>query len=476
MNLPDAETVDLLVIGGGVAGLTAAITAAEQDAEVLLVEKQDHLGGSAPWSAGNLLELNGPDAVDHLAALAFGRTPMDVLEAYQEGLSGLRGWLAEHGAIGLDVDPHRLPTCWPNSPGADGVRYYTIPGDRGTGAHLSNALISAAERLGVRVETGTSLTSLLTEGGAVVGAEIREGDRARCVHARSGVVLATGGFENDSGLTEAYLPIHPVFPVGNPGNTGDGLRAAMAVGAATWHMSTFYGFWCFRAPETLTEPAATYPLLFLGPGHLMVDPDGNRFLAETGREAHDALRSVGDFLPDRPNRPSLPGYAIFDPAVLEFAPLCLFGAPDRADWSHDNARELDLGWIHGASSVADLATKLGVPEHTLSATVDRYNAAARAGADPEFARPAASMSPVDTNELFAIEIWPGVATTGGGPRRDAAARVLGHDGAPLPGLFAAGGNGSVWGHLTEHGGGLTDGLVFGAIAARTALGGSRPPA
>ena len=469
------ETVDLLVIGGGVAGLSAAITASEHGADVLLVEKQDRLGGSAPWSAGHLLELTGPHAVDHLAATAFGRTPVEVLESYAAGLSELRGWLAQHGAVGVDLDPQQVPNCWPNFPGADGVQYYAIPGERGSGAALADALIASAEALGVRIATGTSMVDLLTEDGAVVGAELREGGRVRRVHSRAGVVLTLGGFENDPALTEAYLPVHPLFPVGNPGNTGDGLRAATAVGAALWHMSNFYGFWCFRAPATAAEPAANYPLLFFGPGHLMVDADGRRFIAETGREPHDAMRALGDFLPDRPNRPSLPAYVIFDRALLEVGPLCIFRAPGRADWSADNARELDLGWIHRAGSAAELAARLGVPEQTLTATIEGYNRAAQAGTDADFFRPAASMSPVSTTELFAVEIWPAVATTGGGPRRDGSARVIDQGGQPIPGLFAAG-TGSVWGHLTEHGGGLTDGLVFGAVAARTALATSRQTA
>jgi succinate dehydrogenase/fumarate reductase flavoprotein subunit len=463
------ETVDLLVIGGGVAGLSAAITAAEQGADVLLVEKQDQLGGSAPWSAGHLLDLTGDRAVDHLAALAFGRTPREVLEAYAAGLSELRGWLAEHGAVGVDVDPRRVPNCWPTFPGADGVKYYVIPGERGSGVALADALISSAQSLGVRIETGTSMVNLVTDvDGSVIGAEVSAGGTARRVAARAGVVLTLGGFEHNAAMTEAYLPVHPLLPVGNPGNTGDGLRAATAVGAALWHMSNYYGFWCYPAPANSAEPAANYPLLFFGPGHLLVDPDGRRFLAETGREPHDSMRMIGDYLPDRLNQPSLPAVVIFDRAMLEMGPLCIFRAPGRSDWSADNARELELGWIHQAGSVAELAAQLDIPEQSLTATIEGYNAAAVAGVDADFFRPAASMSPVDTTELFAVEIWPGVATVGGGPRRDGSARVIGHDCQPIPGLFAAG-TGSVWGHLTEHGGGLTDGMVFGAIAARTAL-------
>ena len=459
--------VDVLVIGGGVAGLAAAITASELDADVVLIEKLDRLGGSASWSAGNLLELNGPEALDHLVALSFGRTPVEVLAAYREGLSGLRTWLTEHGAHVTDVDPRLLPNCWPNSPGADGVVYYAVDGGtHGAGAALVDALTAVVTHRGIPVSLRTSLVELITDESRVVGAQVKDaaGSTQR-IAARRGVVLATGGFENSPELTAAYLPIEPVFPVGSPGSTGDGLRAAAQVGAALWHMSVFYGFWALRRPEA----SGAYPLLLLHPGHLIVDPDGRRFHAETGREAHDALRSLGDFLPARPNRPGLPAYAIFDRALLGFGPLCRFSAPGREPWSADNSTEVERGWIHAASNVDELAGAIGVDAERLAETVAAYNDAARAGLDPEFGRPAASMSPVDPSQLFAVELWPGVATTSGGPQRDAAARVISSDGSPIPGLFAAGGTGGVWGHLTEHGGGLTDGLVFGAIAARTAV-------
>ena len=98
------------------------------------------------------------------------------------------------------------------------------------------------------------------------------------------------------------------------------------------------------------------------------------------------------------------------------------------------------------------------------------------GADHEFGRAPATLVPL-LAPLYAIQMTPGVATASGGPRRDALARVLrpgggagGSDGAggdPIPGLFAAGAAGSIWGHLTEHGGGLTDAIVFGRIAGVT---------
>ena len=87
------------------------------------------------------------------------------------------------------------------------------------------------------------------------------------------------------------------------------------------------------------------------------------------------------------------------------------------------------------------------------------------GRDDEFGRAPATLAPLIA-PLYAIQMTPGIATASGGPRRDAQARVLRAGGAPIPGLFAAGAAGSIWGHLTEHGGGLTDAIVFGRIAGR----------
>jgi succinate dehydrogenase/fumarate reductase flavoprotein subunit len=91
------------------------------------------------------------------------------------------------------------------------------------------------------------------------------------------------------------------------------------------------------------------------------------------------------------------------------------------------------------------------------------------GRDDEFGRAPHTLASL-VPPLYAIAMWPGVATASGGPRRDARARVLDRDGQPIPGLFAAGAAGSIWGHLTEHGGGLTDAIVFGRLAGAGAAG------
>jgi succinate dehydrogenase/fumarate reductase flavoprotein subunit len=279
------------------------------------------------------------------------------------------------------------------------------------------------------------------------------------------VVLATGGFEASPALTDAYLPLGPVRPVGHPGNTGAGLRMAQAAGAALWHMYGFFGWYAFRTPEF----PAPFAIDFSGASHLFVDADGRRFADETGYEVHDRLRALLNYLPRNGNRPRLPSWAVFDEAARLAGPLNgLLGTPNDYTWSADNSAEVARGWIVSATGVPELAGRMGVDAGILAGTLDEYQESARTGRDGRFGRSPETLVPLDTTRLYAIETWPGVAGTTGGPRHDEYACVLRPDGQPIPGLYAAGAVSLVWGHLIEHGGGLTDAIVFGRIAGRSA--------
>jgi hypothetical protein len=284
------------------------------------------------------------------------------------------------------------------------------------------------------------------------------------------VVLACGGFEADPGLAAAYLPLGPTWPVGHRGNDGTGLRLAQQAGAALWHMYGCFGWFAFRTPDF----PAPFAIDFFAASHLFTDADGRRFGDETGYEVHDRLRALLTYLPRNPNRPHLPAWAIFDEAARLAGPLNgLLGTPNHYTWSTDNAAEVESGWIKSADRPAGLARQMGVEPAVLEATLDEYNAAARAGRDDRFGRAADTLVPLDTTRLYAIETWPGIAGTTGGPQHDQQARVLRPDGQPMPGLYAAGAVSLVWGHLIEHGGGLTDALVFGQLAGTHAAARAR---
>lgn len=468
------RVVDLLIVGGGVAGVSAAIEASDRGAEVLVVEKTGRTGGNCIFSAGNLLDLTGPGALAHLSALCAGKTSDAVLEAYLGGLHGVAAWLRGLGGVleVLDQDgpDQRIEPCWPHLPGADGIVYYRVAGSGRPGVLLWEILAGAADHRPIIFVADARCEELLTDDtGAVMGARVSMPGGTQIIRARRGVVLATGGFENDHHLCDTYLPITPLVPIGHLGNTGDGLRLAQAAGASLWHMSNFFGRWAYVAPGH----EAGFGLDFPAPTYLFVDADGRRFCAEEGHETHDRMRVLTDYLPDRANYPHYPSFVIFDDACRVAGPLSRAQNSNGYEWSADNSAELGAGWITEAEGAHALGLRLGVNPEQLASTIARYNELAGAGRDDDFYRPAGSLRALDLTRLFGMQMRPGVATTCGGPRRDEAGRVLREDGSVISGLYAAGGNGAVWGNLTQHGGGLTDGLVFGRLAAADAVTRSR---
>jgi succinate dehydrogenase/fumarate reductase flavoprotein subunit len=289
----------------------------------------------------------------------------------------------------------------------------------------------------------------------------------RAIRARGGVIIACGGFEANPRLADTYLPLAPTYPVGHAANTGDGLRFAAEAGAALWHMYGYFGWFSFRTPEF----PSPFPVDLASSSFVYVDADGRRFSDETGFELHEPLRALQTYLPRRPNRPRLPSYAIFDEAGRLSGPLvnALTSSPNDYVWSEDNSAEVERGWISRGEGAAELAAATGLDPAVLGETLNEYNAGAEAGRDDLFGRAAETLVPL-SGTLYAIQTWPGVASTTGGPRYDRQARVLSIDGTPVGGLYAAGAVSMVWGHSIDIGGGLTNALVFGCIAGQEAAG------
>ncbi|HTX11687.1 MAG TPA: FAD-binding protein [Solirubrobacteraceae bacterium] len=463
---PPAE-VDVLVVGFGPAGATAAIAAHDAGAAVAVVEKTAAGGGNCVHSGGFLLELDAPHAVAHLDALCFGKTDRPVLQAYADGLPAVADFVNDLGGttavVDMDAFGGMLPS-WPHFPGAGHVRYRQFvpePAER-PGRGLWRVLEAAVSERDIPVSLETPVIDLLIDGERVSGAVVEHDGQRTTVAARE-VILAGGSFEADAELRDTYLPL-PLVPVGHPGNTGDTLRLAQAAGASLWHMSAFFGWLSFVHPD---YPAG-FTLDVHAPSHIFVDGDGRRLADETGWEVHDRVRALTTYLPRRPNRPRMPGWIIFDEAARQAGPLHgLVGSPNDYGWSPDNSAEVAAGWIKRGADSAELAAATGLDPAVLQATLAGYATAVSRRSDYEFGRTPDTLVPL-LPPLYAIEMTPGVATASGGPRRDAQARVLQPGGEPVPGLFAAGAAGSIWGHLTEHGGGLTDAIVFGRIAGRQA--------
>ena len=456
--------VDVVVVGFGAAGATAAITAHDAGASVAVLEKTASGGGNCIHSGGFLFEVDGPRAVDHLDALCFGKTDRTVLEAYARGLPHVADFLDALGGAAPPVEIEAfggiLPS-WPHFPGAGHVRYRQFAAAAGErpGPGLWRMLETAVHERDIPVAYGCRAVDLVLDGDRVAGVVTEEAGERRRIGARAGVILASGGFEADPELRDTYLPL-PLTSVGHQGNTGDTLGLSRAAGASLWHMSAFFGWLSFVHPDF---PAA-FTLDVHAPSFIYLDGDGRRFADETGWELHDAVRALTVYLPRRRNRPRIPGWIVFDETARVAGPLHgIVGSPNGYQWSPDNSAEVAAGWIARGVDSTRLAAATGLDPGVLRSTLAGYAEAVSRGRDDDFGRAPSTLVPL-LGPLYAIRMTPGVATASGGPRRDADARVVRHGGAPIPGLFAAGAAGSIWGHLTEHGGGLTDAIVFGRIA------------
>jgi len=503
---------DVVVAGFGFAGAAAAISAADARARVLLLEKAQKPGGISVCSAGGVRIAN-----DAEAALAYLRitnqetAPDESLRALAEGMTSIAPFVRDLAdAAGAKTAVNWVSANYPfeggnafgyisiaDVPGFDPARDFPWVRALRGGARLFKVMWANVEaRPGIEVRLGHAAERLIVEDGRVVGLAYRDPAGAqREVRATGGVVLATGGFEADDDMKIRYWQEKPVLSGAYGGNTGDGIRMAQAVGADLWHMWHYHGTYGFRHPDPVAYPYGIrlhrLPDWVPAPdggerevhsffaGYvdqrmpwILVDKTGRRFMNEYPPYLQDTgHRAMGVYDPQTQRYLSIPAWLIVDENGRAFAPL---GFPTRNDpdrdftWSEDNLAEVELGILRRAGSVADMADAMGLDAVQLTDSLDRWNAACAAGADVDLGRLPGTMMPIEKPPFLFGQVWPVVANTQGGPVHDTSQRVLNPFGEPIPGLFAAGELGSVFGHLYMSGGNLAECFIGGRIAGRKA--------
>lgn len=454
-------TTDVLVSGGGMAGLCAALAAAGQGARVLVLEKGNRFGGSMylsngiVWSYANTAEVrrripDGDVALQDLLVSHLG-----------DGLA----WLQ---AQGVAMEPERV----------------YLEGGRGraaSGPQMTQALVDALRQRGGQLHAGTALQQLSTQDGAVTGALAFGPEGPVHIDARS-VVLATGGFQGNAELLARYVSPHAasMYLRGNPWSTGDGLLAALEAGAATtpW-LDTFYG-------HALTAPPARFDAFAFqemshkyGPLAVALNLHGQRFTDESAGTGEEWLNS------QIARQPQASAAYVFDAVTAgrEYEG----GALARVVL--DRAGQAGGPVVH-ADTLEELARQMhgwGLPPGEVLQTLAGYNAAVSAGRGDLLHPPRrANPFPVLQPPFSAALVRSAITFTCGGLRCDLDMRVLrrAQSVATLPlvtaardefqfaavaNLFAAGCD--VGGFSTNaYMGGLAQALVSGRIAGACAAG------
>jgi 3-oxosteroid 1-dehydrogenase len=526
------QKVDVLVAGSGASGLTAAIAAAARGASVLLIERAASVGGTSALSGGrvwipaNHLPQNAGDSEDaarsYLGAL-LPRRYAHLTEAFIANAPAMARFVEEN-------TPHRFVSCatypdyHPDLPGATlggrcldmlpvdlsaltpMARLVRMPpgyvpmthaewerwryparfdwallrrrerdGIRTNGVALVAALLDGAATAGVSVETEARLTDVTLDGnGAVVGAAVAQGGAITPVAAKA-VIIATGGFDWDEALRATWLPSPQRATGAPPGNTGDALRIATGLGAATDNLAEGWWMPMLAIPGEEVDGAPSYRSLIRErsvPRQIMVNAAGARFVNEAspyndvGKAMH--ARAAGEY-------PNDPAYMIFDEGFRRRYPLPGIVPAQEAP-----------AWVARAASPRELAAAIGVNQDGLERTISRWNDACAKGRDPDFGRGAnpydryggdpwagqhPNLGPLTDPPYYAVRVLAGTIGTKGGPVTDANAVVCKQDGGQVPGLYAVGNAAAFWTGDAYPGPGATlgIGMTMGYLAGRHAV-------
>jgi succinate dehydrogenase/fumarate reductase flavoprotein subunit len=469
---------DVVVVGFGGAGATAALSAAHAGAQVILVEKNPEGGGNTKYSGGTLRTYSDhKKAADYFEALCDGATERDVIEAFVDESSRNPDWIREQGGEvllrkrAIEKFPHsHALAAFPHIPGADGMgpRMRVKGKADAAGIDLWVVLLAKVQQTpAIKVMCSSPMTGLLRdpERGMTGVVVTQEGKSVR-IRARRAVVLTCGGYEYDRRMHLNYLG-QAYYPLGNPGNTGDGIRLASEIGADLWHMNavaaTFgYKFPDFDFPMKQNMPSA---------GFIYIDQTAKRFMDEPGTDSHLVWAPTTHIDTKTLARLRVPSWVIFDEDTRlrgTIASTVHGKISDLYNWSADNGAEVKRGWIKAADTIADLAAKLGLRPDLLQATVAQYNIHCVGGYDPDFGRAAENLVPIARPPYYAVEIWPCLFNTQGGPKRNARAQVINVRGRPIPRLYSAGELGSLWNRNYPGAGNVSEALAFGRIAGRNA--------
>ena len=441
----ETRDVDVVIVGAGGAGMSAAITAKQQGKTVLLLEKMPYVGGNTTKATGGMnaaethyqAEQGITDSVEQFVedTMKGGHNinNPDLVRTLAEKSADAINWLDEIGAP--------LPKV-SFSGGATNARIHAPADGSGVGSYLVNCFSETMEKLGIEVLLETKANEIIMVDGAAAGVKAESPDKELTINAKA-VILTTGGFGANEEMYCTYRPdLRGTVTTNAPGATGDGIVMAQAVGADLVDIDQIQ---LHPTVEQATSMLITEGVR--GDGAILVNQSGVRFVNELQtRDVVSAaeLEQEGQY-----------AYVIFDQNLREGLKA--------------TEKYIKNGIVTEGETIEALAEKLGIDPAVLAKTLADWNDAVAAGEDKEFGRTTGMEHDLSKAPYYAIKVAPGIHHTMGGVKINTNTQVIDTNGNVIPGLFAAGEvTGGVHGGNRIGGNAVADIVVYGRIAGANA--------
>ncbi|MFC1988488.1 FAD-binding protein [Chloroflexota bacterium] len=507
------KEADVVVVGYGGAGAATAITAHDDGAKVIIIEKLPadivdehgniveirHHPSSLLSAAGIYTPTNAEDAYRYQAAInqVYGHNdvPDDMVRAWSELVCQNFDWLK--ALKGGEIFEYTSGTTKPEFPDLPGAGSHGRVSNPQHGYGWFRCLSRNVEDRGIEVLYDTPAKELVQnpETKEILGVICEHDGEKVAVKAKRGVVLTCGGFEFNMEMQSNYLRIWPFRFYCNPGNTGDGVTMAQKVGAALWHMnnvSAHFGIaWVPGVPtgfhcgfRTRGEPEKRHidrdgniiPRYESAYSFIITDKHGRRFGPDHGWEGHSDYWIHIQYNSKEHDFPRIPCHLIFDEKERIACPQAgntvfghgWFGSSKMGEWSRDNSEEIAKGWIKKGNTLRELAEQIDVPAENLEESVARYNELCKQGKDSDFGRKPETLVPVDTPPYYEMTKWPGGPNTQGGAKRNKDCQIVDTDNKPIPRLYSGGEFGSMFNFTYQGGSNTSECIVTGRIAGKNA--------
>lgn len=447
------KTADVIIVGAGMAGLCAAVEAAEKGSRVLVFEKQAALGGSSLLS-GCFMAFAETDfqkkrgiadstesLMEDLRVVGQYQNDEKLIQAYGKNQLQTYNWLVEKGVVFKD--------CQAVS-GHSAARGHTI-----IPSQAIHTLEQEALKHGAIIQVNSAVKRLIIEDGIVTGVIVQQQGEEVHYTASKGIIITSGGFSQSEELLHVFAPqLDQTIRLGGAGNTGDGIRLAATAGA--WlsdfpYIKGTYGFHPSSSNDKKRQAHTFYK------GGIIVNSDGQRFINESL-----SYKLLGDAALQQQQKT----YQIFDEKVMQLGV--------KEDALYDFNLLYEEGLIVQAPTIQQLAEKVGLPAETLVATIGKYNNGIETNSD-EFNRTTLTHTLGKPTALvegpfYAMETVTAMLATYAGINVNEFSEVLNPFNEIIPNLFAAGEviagfHGA--GYMT--GSSLGKAAIFGRIAAQQAL-------